>query len=181
MSSTLDIFERARLREFADYEAITLPKQTWQTPDRQWWTPQTVLKGWRPRISDHWAWVTLHAWVVADEVTVMHVELPEPLVNHQPTDEAWSFIDYVFGPGEMEPLAYPIGRADLFCDGDETQAPLMVEFGTCAPVKFVLNLGHNWCTHWMLVPYGCPYAFVFVATSGLLEPAKPVETTQEHK
>jgi hypothetical protein len=179
MASMLDAFERARLREFAEYEAVTLPKKTWRTPNGQWWTPQSVLKGWRPRISDHWAWVTLHAWIVWDKVTVAHVELPEPLVAHRPEDEAWAFIDYVFGPGELEPLAHPVGRADLYCDGEEGQAPLMVEFGTCAPVKFLLNLGHNYLTHWMLVPYSCPYAFVFVAAESLFEPRNPLENTDE--
>jgi len=177
----IDTFEHARLREFAEYESITLPKKTWQTPDHCWWTPQSVLKGWGSRISDHWAWITLHCWIVEKRVTVMHVELPSPLRRHTPDDPAWAFIDWQYGPGEVEPLAYPIGLADLACQNNRDEPLLMIEFGTCAPVKFILNLGHAFCdiqsTHWMIVPYGCAYAFVFIPEAQLFTHEHPAPTT----
>lgn len=150
MPSSLDTFERQNLPHLLTYEAVALPKRTWRTPSREWWTPQAVLTGWRSRVSDHWAWLTLHAWVVEDRVDVAHVELPRPLQQHDPSDAAWAYVDAAFGPGERD------GRADLSCDG------LLVEFGACAPARFVLGLGGGGEEHWMIVPYGCEYGFVFV-------------------
>jgi hypothetical protein len=157
----IDTFERAHRRELASYGQLPFPSQTLVTPDNQTWTPQSVLRGWRGgRISDRWAWAVLHAWVIRDEVTVDHLELPTKLVNHDPKDKAWSFIEGLFGPSIEEPLAHPIGRADLAC-GKHGESTLMIEFGTCTPAKFVINLGCSPSTHWMLVPYDSLYAFVF--------------------
>jgi hypothetical protein len=159
---SLDAFEKAQLHEFIKYTTASLPKRTWQTPDRQWWTPQSTVIGYRERVSDHWAWAILHRWIATQNVRVTHVALPQPLCSHQPTDNAWAYINHEFGPGELGPEAHPIGQADLFCPGDANRRGLMVEFGTCAPAKFVLNLAVGG-TDAMIVPYGCPYAFVFLA------------------
>jgi hypothetical protein len=199
--SLIETFEHSHLREFAEYESVALPEKTWRTPDHRWWTPQSVLKGWGSRISDHWAWITLHCWIVEKRVMVMHVELPGPLGCHMPDDPTWAFVDRRYGPGETEPLAHPIGRADLACYDDRDKILLMIEFGTCAPAKFILNLGHSCCpvgnshplylvegTHWMIVPYGCAYAFVFIAAEQLFARKRPAPTThvvttppQQHK
>jgi hypothetical protein len=160
----IDTIERTNLQELAAYADVPLPKRTWRTPDRRWWTPQMVLSGWRKRISDHWAWLALHTWVVEGQVVVRHLELPTPLNKHSASDPAWAFIDQHYGPGESTPLTHPAGQADLACRGGK----IIVEFGTCAPVRFVLNLGCSANVHWMLVPYGCDYAFVFVPQTGPL-------------
>jgi hypothetical protein len=176
----IDDFERAHLREFAECGNLALPKKTWRTPDGRWWTPQAVLKGWRPRLSDQWACLALHYWVVKGQVSTQHVELPNPLGWHAPDDPAWAYIEQRYG--SIDPLAYPFGRADLACPHESDEAALMVEFGSCAPVKFVLNLGHSFApianTHWMIVPYGCNYAFAFVPKSQLFthDQTQPSET-----
>jgi len=169
--SLMEDFERSHLRTFAEYEDIPLPKRTWRTPDGQWWTPQSILEGWQRRISDHWAWLTLHCWIVQDDVDVTHVELPAPLRRHEPIDPAWTYVDQLYGPGIREADAHPLGRADLLFPGEGGEPSLMVEFGTCAPAKFTINLGSSSTyTHWMSVPYGCEYGFVFTARRALLTP-----------
>lgn len=156
----IEAFERGHINAFAEVAKTVLPKVSWCTPDKTRWTPQKILHAWGPgRMSDHWAYLILHRWVASNKVEVAHVDLPSPLRFHNPTDEAWRYIEKTYGGGEdsREPEAL-IGRADLACAGTPT---LMVEFGTCAPVKFVLNLGLS-DAHWMLVPYECKYAFVFI-------------------
>lgn len=173
--SLIEAFERSHLLQFARYEQIPLPKRTWRTPGGRWWTPQEALNGWQSRISDHWSWVTLHYWIVKDEVDVSHVELPTGLQRHSPEDPAWAFIDRTFGPGVREPWTHPLGRADLFCPSpNPDRSGLTVEFGTCTPAKFVINLGWTSERPWMIVPYDEPFAFVFEAKRQLVQVKRDV-------
>lgn len=174
----LDQFEQTHAGTFARFATFLLPSSSWRTPDGRNWVPQDVLRAWgSARVSDRWAFVMLHTWIVQKRVTVEHAELPAPLRWHDETDPAWAAIVREYGPGVTEPFA-TFGRADLACEGkDGTEPLLMVEFGTCAPAKFVLNLGLSTpSTHWMIVSYGAPYAFVFRTCNGpLFEPQRVVQ------
>lgn len=157
----IDAFEQEHATRLAKFAKSLLPKSSWRTPDRSW-TPQDVLRGFHPRVSDRWAWLLLHYWIVNGDVEVLHTALPAPLWRHDPVDPAWTFIEQTFGPGELEPVV-PLGRADLACAVENGR--LVVEFGTCFPAKFVLNFATTArSTHAMIVPHGCSYAFTFVGT-----------------
>jgi hypothetical protein len=155
----IDTYEEKHMATIARALTSPQPKQSWRTPDGRWWTPRSVLQGYHPRISDAWAWLLIHYWVVSEELKVLHFDLPSPLYRHSTDEPAWTAIEAEFGPGELEPEAV-VGRADAIYEG-----PLFVEFGSCPPIKFALNLMLSDETHWMIVPYSCKYAFVFVPTS----------------
>jgi len=165
----LENFERAHLKEFADAESIgPLKVPSVKTPDGRPWMLNEIVVGWQPRISDHWALTLLHAWIVYKLVKVCHVELPcELRASRNVDDPARAFIESEFGPGEREPCHFLIGRADFCSEGQDDDRPLLVEFGTCAPAKFVINLGMELCDH-MIVPYNSKYAFVFIPTKQLI-------------
>ena len=159
MTRVLDDFEERSARYIATFIEMPMPLATWKTPDGQIWTPQQVLQGWSRRSSDHWAWRMLHAWIMKGAVTVRHVELP---VEYQrPGDEAWQFISKL-GDGTFEREPHGVtGRGDMLVHYDACDQGLFVEFGTCTPAKFVLNLGVTG-NDWMIVPGGkCGYGFVF--------------------
>jgi hypothetical protein len=159
MTRSLDDFEARSARHIAAFIEMPMPLATWQTPDGKIWTPQQVLQGWSRRSSDHWAWRTLHAWIMKDAVTIRHVELPR--AYQKPGDEAWQFVGSLGnGTFEREPHG-AMGRGDMLVNYDDDGLGLFVEFGTCAPAKFVFNLGTTG-NDWMLVPGGkCGYGFVF--------------------
>ena len=138
----------------------TFPGPAWKTPDGHAWTPQEVLVAWGgPRVSDAWACTMLASWVQSGKVTVFHVELPEPLSCHDPNEPAWRFVTELGSDSERE-VTVMWGRADLAVEFPDEKGPLFVEFGTCPPGKFVLNLGTTGNDQ-MIVPYGCPYGFIF--------------------
>jgi len=141
-------------------KAITFPGVTWKTPDGRGWKPQEVFIPWgERRLSDPWACSLLAAWVQADRVEVFHLPLPQPLTCHDPREPAWRFVAALGNSSERE-INTLFGRADLAIDFPDEKATLFVEFGTCAPGKFVLNLGQM-LNDQMIVPYNCPYAFIF--------------------
>jgi hypothetical protein len=157
----LDHFETANLAALSRAAGEPLPERSWITPEGRAWTPQQVLTGFRCRVSDYWAWHCLHQWVRQKLVEVEHESLPSALMSHSPEDPAWSHIENFLGKGEREPWTHPIGKADF--QSTDKGRTTTVEFGTCAPAKFVLNLGWSRPRFtWMIVPYGCPYAFTFV-------------------
>lgn len=166
----LEDFERSHTRQFIEVEAIPLPKRTLRTSDGADWSIQRIVRGHRERISDRWAWINLHCWIVERLLEVQEVKLPCPLVQHSPSSEAWSYIEREYGPGEREEPQPFVGRSD-FCgegrlDGRGGHRALYVEFGNCAPAKFALNVAYAGCDH-MIVPYHSPYAFVFLPTPRL--------------
>jgi len=184
MTQSLDDFEEHRAQLIAAFIEMPMPLATWKTPNGKIWTPQQVLQGWAPRFSDHWAWRTLHAWIMKDDVAVRHVELP--VAYQQPDDEAWQFVTKLGnGNFELEPHG-AMGRGDMLVHYDSDELGLFVEFGTCTPAKFVFNLGATG-NDWMLVPGGrCSYGFVFtplrppLLRGTLFVPAfKPLAPTQE--
>lgn len=164
----LEQFELAHRDDFLRVARYPLPRVTWKTPDGSEWTPQTVLKGWTSRLSDSWAWLRLHAWVTSKVVQVGHVDLPSGLRMHDASDPAWAFVERLGDdPAVRSPLA-TFGSTDLGIPYDDGAPAMLVELGACAPVKFVLNLGTMPGTAMMIVPYGCPFAFTFVAGRLLL-------------
>jgi len=167
----LEDFERSHTRRFLEIERFDLPKQTLRTPDGKDWTIQQIVPGHSRRISDRWAWITLHCWIRWDAVDVTVVDLPAPLLFHRPTADAWAFIEREYGPGEREPQLPFFGRADFEGVGrsraDGSSYSLFVEFGNVPPAKFLLNLGYA-IADYMIVPYGSPFAFVFFPTQTLL-------------
>ncbi len=159
MPRSLDDFEARNARCIAAFIEMPMPTATWQTPSGKIWTPQQVLQGWTRRSSDHWAWHTLHAWIMKDAVVVHHVELPG--TYQKSGDPAWQFVSRLGnGTFDREPHG-AMGRGDMLVHYDDDGPGLFVEFGTCTPAKFVFNLGVTG-NDWMLVPGGkCSYAFVF--------------------
>lgn len=99
------------------------------------------------------------AWVQLDRVEVFHLTLPEPLTSHDPRDPAWEFVAALGKDSERE-VTVLFGRADLAVNFSDAKGTLFVEFGTCVPGKFVLNLGQM-LNDQMIVPYNCPFAFIF--------------------
>lgn len=148
---------------------VTFPGTTWITPDGRKWAPQDVLIGWQPRLSDRWGCSMLAHWIRSKQVSVSHVDLPQPLAVHRLSDPAWRAVAAMgFGSDEsdLEPDAW-LGRADLALYFEEPKlVSTLVEFGTCSPGKFVLNIGSCWVCDWMIVPYGCPYGFEFHVNAG---------------
>lgn len=166
--STIEAFELAHKDELLVASRQTLPRASWRTPDGTLWAPQAVLRGWTSRLSDSWAWLRLHAWIAAGDVSVTHIDLPCALRMHSSADPAWRFVAMLGDePAERLPLA-TFGAADLAIPYDDGKPAMLVELGTCAPVKFVLNLGTTERVPHMIVPYGIPYGFVFVADRLLL-------------
>ena len=141
------------------------PDFAWTTPDGKRWAPQDVLQGWGGgHISDRWACSTLARWVREKRVVVEHIELPEPLTRHNPEDPAWKVVSALGDSAILEPDSW-YGRADLgVCNGGLID--LLVEFGTCFPGKFLLNVGSGFVCDWGIVPYHCPYGFVFSVQPG---------------
>jgi hypothetical protein len=151
------------LGEREDVRACTSwPEYVWLTPDGQHWAPQDILQGWGgAHISDRWACSTLASWVLQKLVSVKHLELPEPLTRHHPDDPAWKAVAALGRSTTLEPDSW-FGRADLGVYWDDDDAPnLLVEFGTCFPGKFLLNVGSCYIADWGIVPYQCKYGFVF--------------------
>ena len=150
--SLIKSWERGHLQDIADAARTPLPTPHWKTPDGNVWAVPEILQGWGgARPSDRWAWLTLREWLDHGLVVVRYVELPEPLRRHKPEDPAWAFIDKQYGPGDLEPETICLGRADLHCRPRADGPSIMVEFGTCAPLKFTFNVGTNGPrTHWML-------------------------------
>lgn len=143
----------------------TYPKPCWKTPDGRAWAPQDALRGWRSHATDRWGCSIIAQWIEQKLVEVMHVDLPSPLRYHAPDDPAWRYVAALGVAGERE-ACNSWGRSDLvvtFADG----ATADVEFGTCSPAKFALNLG-NAANDQIVVPYGCRYAFAFRPAHELL-------------
>lgn len=142
-------------------KVTSFPTAAWKTPDGRSWTPQEVLVAWSGRrISDLWACSLLASWIRTGRVEVFHITLPEPLKAHDPKEPAWSFIEALGHDAERE-VNVLFGRADLAINfSNDDKGTLFVEFGTCPPGKFVLNLGQM-ANDLMIVPYNCPYAFIF--------------------
>lgn len=178
----LEEFERAHRDWFTIAEAVALPTHTWSTPDRQKWTPQMVLQGHQPRLSDRWAWGQLHHWVIRGDVLVAHVDLPTQLLTHNRKDPVRQYIESA-KDGDDE-LGWDVpgiyGTIDMV--GEMRGYRVYVEFGACAPIKFVLHLGmsppqgpgpggiqRSGLAHHMIVPYGTPYAFVFAPRRQLID------------
>lgn len=169
MTTLVEHYEVAHARDIAECLSISLPAASWRSPDGVSWTPQSVLCPWQPRTSDHWAWLRLHAWVLCGDVEVRHIELPSPLLIHDRSEAAWRYVRSLGGVVEDGPggPGVTFGRVDLVLCGNDDGDPMLVEFGTCSPLKFVLNLGTSIDTDWMIVPFHCPFAFVFRATRQL--------------
>lgn len=164
----IDTFEEANAAELIRAAQLPLPKSTWKTPDGKSWAPQDVLRGWGPkRASDRWAFWKLHIAVTVRKTReVKHIELATPLRYHNSSDLAWQQIAALAphnGPTDPEPDGW-LGRADLALDYEDDAAPCLVEFGTCTPAKFTINVDLT-RNDWMIVPYNCPYAFVFIRTA----------------
>jgi hypothetical protein len=140
----------------------TWPEPAWTTPDGKHWAPQDVLVAWGgAHVSDRWACSMLARWVRAKRVLVRHLELPQPLTIHSPEDPTWKYVASIGDNTVLEP-DIPFGRADLGIYWNDDDGPnLLVEFGTCLPGKFLFNVGSCYVSDWAIVPYHCPYGFVF--------------------
>jgi hypothetical protein len=154
MRSLLEEFEVAHQGQLHGFERSGVLPPSFATPDGREWRLSEIIVGWQPRISDRWAWSTLHVWILAGKVAVRFVPLPCELSSQAPNDPAREFIEREFGPGDRRQPHIQIGEADF------ATTELLVEFGTITPAKFAINLGTECCDH-MVVPFGARYAFVF--------------------
>lgn len=167
----LESFEESHTEQFLAVEHIKIPSATVKTSDGEPRAIYDIVCGHRIRISDHWAWLLLDYWVGTDKLLVREVPMAFPLLSHDPTDNGWAFIEREYGPGHREGPQPLLGRADFTGRGrelpDGRHHPLFVEFGNCAPAKFVLNVTHE-VADYMIVPYGSKFAFVFLPTEDLI-------------
>lgn len=152
--SLLEDFERAHRRRLHGAERSEKLPPSLKTPDGRDWRLSEIIVGWKPRISDRWAWSVLHGWIIAHKVLVAAMEMPCELSTQDANDPAREFVERMFGPGERDQPHIHVGMVDFA--GEDA----LVEFGSITPASFVINLGTECCNH-VVVPFSSRYAFIF--------------------